>query len=88
LRDKVIPAGTYEGTDVDVDTVYNGVELVVNKNVDDDVVYNLVKTLKEASSLKDIHSIVENFDEKIAAETAIELHPGATQYFEDAGILK
>ncbi|BCV25262.1 TAXI family TRAP transporter solute-binding subunit [Gelria sp. Kuro-4] len=83
-----IPAGKYEGQDEEIPTVYDGVLLVVNKDVPEDLVYNLVKTLCEnAEELKKVHAIFKDFDPKVAPQMPLQLHPGAEKYYKEKGLL-
>ncbi|KJS21752.1 MAG: hypothetical protein VR72_09065 [Clostridiaceae bacterium BRH_c20a] len=83
-----IPAGTYQGQDNDVPTVYDSVILVVNKDASEDLVYNLVKTLVEKEAdLKNVHAIFKDFDPNVASQMPLKLHPGAEKYFKEKGLL-
>lgn len=81
----IIPAGTYSGLDEDVTTVSVKAMLITNKNMDEELVYNLTKALFEnLDRLAQIHAK----GAKISLETAqdgmsVELHPGAARYFEE-----
>lgn len=87
----VIPAGTYNGQDVDVPTFGVKCMVICNKSLDEELVYNLAKTL------------VENTEEMIAGngvfadmadpsficnDLPIPLHSGAEAYYKEAGYLK
>ncbi|NSW92636.1 MAG: TAXI family TRAP transporter solute-binding subunit [Firmicutes bacterium] len=79
----VIPAGTYTGIDKDIKTVAVQAMLAVSADMDEELAYNLLKTM------------YENQDRLVAAHAkgavikpetgldgmGIELHPGAAKYF-------
>lgn len=86
----VIPAGTYDNQDEDVETLAIRMMLMVDASVDEEVVYNLVKTMWEnLDELKSAHPIVEQFDVTTAATdlAGIPLHPGAEKYYKEIGVL-
>ena len=81
----VIPADTYNGQTSDVEAVAVMSMLAVSSDLDDDIVYNLLKTMYENQErLKTAHSL----GGLIKAETgqdgmSITLHPGAEKYFSE-----
>lgn len=83
-----IPAGTYQYQDSDVATLCDTVILVINKDVDDAVVYNLAKALAEnQEDLLAAHASFAAMDPAVMAECGIELHPGAAAYYTEAGLM-
>lgn len=83
-----LAAGTYQYQDEDLYTLYDTVVLVVNKNVDDAVAYNLAKVLAEnRDSFVAAYAGLEAFDPAALADCGIALHPGAQAFYKDAGIL-
>lgn len=83
-----IPGGTYQYQDQDVATLCDTVILVINKDVDDAVAYNLAKALAEnKDSLLATHASFEAMDPAVMADCGIALHPGAEAYYTDAGLL-
>lgn len=86
----VIPQGTYPG--VSSETVVLGTRnnLVCARNVPDDVVYNVVKSIIEhAPELKDVHPQANQFNKANAITGAlIDIHPGAAKYYKEIGIMK
>ncbi|MFP4662310.1 MAG: TAXI family TRAP transporter solute-binding subunit [Halanaerobiales bacterium] len=80
-----IPANTYSGLDVDVDTVSVKAMLVTNSSLSEELVFNLTKALFEnLDTLAEIH--VKG--SVIGLETAqdgmpIDLHPGAAKYYNE-----
>lgn len=85
-----IPEGTYTGQDVDVQTVVSAGELIVNKDVPDNVAYTIIKTICEnTDELYSINPANKNFKPETGwKNVALPLHPGAEQYYKDAGYMK
>ena len=85
----VIPGGTYTG--VDEDTVVLGTRnnLVCAKSVDDEIVYNVVKSIIEhQDDLADVHPQANQFNKENAIEGAlIDIHPGAAKYYKEIGLM-
>lgn len=82
-----IPAGTYPGQDEDIDTVVVPNILVVRADMDEQLAYDIVKTMFEnKDQLVQVHSAAENLnlDTAMSAE-ALPYHPGAVRYFEEQG---
>jgi len=83
----IIPAGTYKGQDADVPTLQVGNDIVVNINVDEELVYQLTKSLFEnVEEIINVHPVVELFIPENGVKTAIPLHPGSARYFEEVGL--
>lgn len=86
----VIPAGTYTG--VDTDTVVLGTRnsLICGKNVEEEIVYNVVKCIIEhEADLEDIYPQAKYFNKESAVEgNLIDLHPGAEKYYKEIGIMQ
>lgn len=87
-KEVTIPAGTYRNQDSDVTAAAVMAMLVVPKDLDDDLMYNLTKALFEQRQV-----IIDTHDRgnDIKLETAvegmpIELHPGSARYYEEMGI--
>jgi len=82
-----IPAGSYKGQDEDALTIGHTSVLFVNKNLPEELVYNITKILMENSDkfnqIEGI-SIGKNPLKGIDPEL---LHPGAKRYYEEAGLL-
>ncbi|MDR7869780.1 MAG: TAXI family TRAP transporter solute-binding subunit [Tissierellaceae bacterium] len=83
-----IPGGTYRNNDSDVLATAVMAMLVVPEDLDDDLMYEMTKSLFEQRQV-----IIDTHDRgnDIKLETAIvgmpiELHPGAARYYEEAGI--
>lgn len=81
----VVPAGTYTGFDKDVATVSVKAMLAVSANMDEDLVYNMLKTLYDnPARLEAAHTK----GAMITADTgmdgmSIDLHPGAQRFFDE-----
>jgi len=83
-----IPANTYQGQKTPVKTLSVQALLVVNKNMSDDEVYTITKTLFE--NLPDV-ARAHNKGAEISLEHAkdgvtIPFHPGALKYFAEKGV--
>ena len=85
----VIPGGTYPGIDEDAQTVAVMALLVGSSDLDDELVYNMVKSLYERGDELLTHAKKA----EIKLETALDgvgdlpLHPGAQLYYDEAGML-
>ena len=86
----VIPAGTYEGQDADVETATVINYLVTHEDVPEETVYQMTKQLFEnLDRMTAAHSAAAD----IAIETAVDespvpLHPGAERYYREVGVLQ
>lgn len=82
-----IPAGSFKGQEEDVLTLGMHPVLVVNKNVPDDVVYEITKTLCEKKDDLAISATAKKvMDPKTWwNDTVAPLHPGAEKYYEEKG---
>jgi len=83
--------GQYEGA-VEVDSlgIFTSTLLMVNKNVPDDVVYNITKILYEHDEeyRKSLPSYKDHDRDKAAFNTGAPLHPGAEKYYKEIGLIK
>lgn len=89
----VIPANTFKGQDQDIKTVKTASNIIVAASVPDDVVYTITKAIMEnVDKLKKIHSALEDFDPKLAADPVLNgncpMHPGAVRYYKEVGLIK
>lgn len=84
----VEPGGGRAG--INEPTVLQGYEytLMVGANVDDEVVYETVKALHQnPGDLAAAHGVFNRWDpERIALDIGVSYHPGAEQYYEEAGL--
>lgn len=85
-----IPAGTYKGQDKDVPAVVSAGELLINKDVPENVAYTVIKTICE--NIDELYRISEAnkfFKPETGwANAAVPLHPGAVRYYREAGYMK
>ncbi len=90
-----IPAGTYPGVQYDVNTVAVSGILVTNANIDEELVYQITKSMWSKTARK----LLDNGHPKgkaITLETALDgvagigvpLHPGAERFYREAGVLQ
>jgi TRAP transporter TAXI family solute receptor len=89
----VIPANTFQGQAAPVRTVKAATNILVASSVPRDVVYKLTKAIMEnAQKLPKLHVALSDFDPRHAADPALNgncpLHPGAADYYREAGILR
>lgn len=85
----VIPAGTYNGVDYDVETLQLWTALAVNKNMSDETAYELVRVLMEnVEEFQEVHSVAGDISLENAAKAPIPFHPGAEKYYKEHGVLQ
>lgn len=88
----VIPSGTYEGLDYDVQTLAVGAQWVTSADQPDDLIYDITKAMWNDNSRK----LFDNGHAKgksIQLDSALNavltpLHPGAERFYKEAGVLK
>ncbi len=86
----VIPGGTYPGIEADVQTVAITALLVCANDLDEELVYQMVKNLYERGEELLTHAKKA----EITLETALDgvgelpLHPGAKRYYQEVGLIK
>lgn len=81
----VIPAGTYKGVDEDINTVAVQAMLAVRSDMDEELAYNLIKTMYDnLDRIKAAHSVGEIIKPETGTEgMPVDLHPGAQKYFDE-----
>ena len=86
----VIPAGTYDGQEVDIPTAAVTNILVTSEAVSEETVYLMTKLMFEnIDKLKSAHSSAAALDPaKAVQDLPIPLHPGAERYYKEIGVLK
>ncbi len=87
-EDANIPKDTYKGLDADVPVVGVPNVLVVSEEMDDKLAKDLTKLLfDQKQQLAQVHPEAKNLDVEAAQEVVppIKLHPGAQQYYDEAG---
>ncbi|WP_299784808.1 TAXI family TRAP transporter solute-binding subunit [uncultured Marivita sp.] len=90
-RTATIPGGMYRGNDEDVQTFGVGATLVTSTDVADEVVYALVKAVfEDIDQFRGLHPAFANLDPAEMANDGLSapLHPGAEQYFREAGLIE
>lgn len=85
-----IPGGTYTGVDEDTVVIGTRNNLICAKSVDDEIVYNFVKSIIEhEADLPDVHPMASNFNKENAVDNVlIDIHPGAVKYYQEIGLMK
>lgn len=85
----VIPAATYPGQTEDIKTVAKSNLLVVRADVDEEVVYQVTKSVFEnLDFLRTIHdAMYETSLDRALIGVPMPLHPGALRYFQEVGLL-
>ncbi|MFD1882429.1 TAXI family TRAP transporter solute-binding subunit [Paracoccus pacificus] len=88
----MVPAGTYEGVDVDVPTLAVGAEWITSADQPEELIYGITKALWNDNTRKQLDAghakgkaIVK---EKALDGIGIPLHPGAEKFYKEAGLLK
>lgn len=86
----IIPAGTYNNQNEDIQTICMPTFLICDKDMDEQLVYEITKLMIENEDyLCSQHSCFEAMnDDTVAAGLSIPMHPGAERYFKEVGILK
>lgn len=86
----VIPTTAYENMEADVPTLGVVTILVVNKEVPDDIVYNMAKALwdnhAEFAKVKKVWNSVKLENALLGA--SVPIHPGAQRYYDEQGVEK
>ncbi|UMZ73700.1 TAXI family TRAP transporter solute-binding subunit [Natranaerofaba carboxydovora] len=90
FTENVIPEGTYNNHDeITTATIKN--LLLVNKNLSDDKVYNVTKSIVEnIQYIQQSHESAEKYvtKENLTSNMVVPFHPGAKQYFKEKGLLE
>jgi TRAP transporter TAXI family solute receptor len=86
----VIPAGTYEGQNEDVETAAVGNFLITHEGVSEETVYQMTRLLFEnLDKLRASHAAANAIDPAKALDgMPVPLHPGAERYYREAGLLQ
>lgn len=86
-----IPGGMYAGNPKDIKTFGVKATFVSTNKVDDEVIYQLVKSVFENfDNFKTLHPVFANLDPKklVTEGNAAPLHKGAERYFKEKGFIK
>lgn len=83
-----IPAGTYRGVEENVPTLAMKNYLIINKDVDTDLAYELVSVMYEnLERLQEYHAAVKQIKlEKALEGMVLPLHPGVERFYKEKGI--
>lgn len=90
-RVATIPGGMYRGNDEDVKTFGVAATFVTSSDVDEDVVYEVVKAVFENfDSFKRLHPAFSNLkkEEMVSDALSAPLHKGAEKYYREAGLIE
>jgi TRAP transporter TAXI family solute receptor len=84
------PPNFFKGVDYEVATVDNGMQLICDTELSDDLVYKLTKAVIEnIDCVANIFAPAKALSPKwCATKLGNPFHPGAIKYFKDAGLLK
>ena len=86
-----VPAGTYKGVDVDTPSFQDSALWVANKDVADDVVYNLLAAIFTDEGLAHMVAQKKTFKAMSVAKGAdgivTPMHPGAIKFWKEKGVL-
>jgi len=91
LMATVIPATAYKGMEKDSPTVGTVTNIIINKDVPDEVAYKIVKALyAHWEDLKQVkkQAIEESDPQKALLGANVPVHPGALKYYKEKGIAK
>jgi uncharacterized protein len=85
---ETIPGGTYPGQDEDVDVIVVPNVLVVNADFDEELAYQITKTIFEhQAELAAAHPAANDLTlENATTSSPIGYHPGALRYYEEQGV--
>lgn len=85
-----IPGSTYKGTNDDVDAVAIKATLAVNKDLSEDVVYSMTKTIFEnLEELGNSHAKGKEISaEKAVTGVSVPFHAGAEKFYKEIGQIK
>lgn len=88
-RRTVIPAGTYYGQKEDVPTFGVKCVLCVNADMDEELVYEITKSLrKSVEDLDELHYSMDSMKNTdfVTKDLPVPLHPGAERFYKEAGL--
>ena len=84
------PPNTFKGVDYEVLTVDNGIQLICDAGMSDDLVYQLTKTIMEnLDCVAKIYAPAKDLNPQwCASKLGNPFHPGAIKYFKEKGLWK
>lgn len=82
----IIKANAYKGQDEDIKTIGTNNVLYVNKNLPEDLIYDITRIMYEKKEqLASVHVLMEEWDIEDATENiAAPLHPGAEKFYNES----
>lgn len=85
-----IPAGIYKNQKESINTIGSAATFLVREDLDEKLVYNLTKTIWEnLDDLKSFHAAVKDLKLEDALNgLTVPLHPGASRYYKEVGLIK
>lgn len=85
-----VKAGVYKNQNSDIPVLAFGVLILANDKTSDDLAYNVIKTLMDKhEELVAVHKTASQMTkETVLNSIGIPIHPGAENYFKEAGITK
>ncbi len=85
-----IKSGVYDNINKDTQTIAANTAFMVNKNLSEDTVYTLTKTLFEnKEKWVNLNRMMKSFNGEFSVKNKIgEMHPGAKKYYEEQGLLE
>jgi len=86
----VVPAGSYDFQDEDVTTISTGLHIAVHKNMSEEVIYNITKSLVEnIDEIRMVHDMYSDLTpEFMATDVGVPFHPGALRYYQEQGLVE
>jgi TRAP transporter TAXI family solute receptor len=86
----IIPGGMYRGSDKDTPTFGVKATLVSSTDVDEEVVYQLVKAVFDNfDAFRQLHPALGHLKKKdMLLGNSAPLHPGAIKYYKEVGLMK
>ena len=82
-----VPAGTYNGIDIDVTTVAVKATFIVSNDLDEETVYQLTKAIYENKDEYSHEKASEMSNEYAVSSISVPFHPGAERYFKEVGAI-
>ncbi|CCK80940.1 putative methyl-accepting chemotaxis sensory transducer modulated with TRAP transporter solute receptor [Desulfobacula toluolica Tol2] len=85
----IIPSSAYKFLDTDIKTVASRNIFMCRADLDESVVYNIVKAIHEnINYLKTVHVAMKDLNPKFMSDTGgVQLHPGAKKYYRKIGAM-
>lgn len=92
LSAATLPGGTFTGQEEDANLVGFSTAIITSADLDDELAYAVTKSIVEnAEELKEANASMASFEPELAFTEemtgGVPLHPGAEQYFRDAGLM-